>query len=299
MLLTIGISVLIEFGFLLFAGWKLVHALENAAKSQIGEIVLLYGFIAFIATGTIVGLVMLALHWTLTAREYDRDHLPDRPEFYDYDLINLPHHLEEFSERPLKSLTFTVFDTETTGLRPSHGDEIIQIGAVRIENGIIRDKIIFDELVNPGFPIPKESIRFHGITDGMVKGEAEIAPVLSAFRDFVGHSILVAHNAAFDMKFLKLKEPKTRIKFDHIVLDTLLISVFLDREITAHTLSAIAARQGVKITGRHTALGDSLATAEILIDMLDRLEVRGITTLDQALRASNSMVAVRKMQEEF
>jgi DNA polymerase III subunit epsilon len=298
-LLCIGISALVALVIACFAGWKLVYALEYAPKHQVREIVIAYGIIAILATGALVLLVMIALDRTLMAREHDLRSLPDRPEFYDYDLLNLPHHLEEFDDRPLKSLTFTVFDTETTGLRPSQGDEIIQIGAVRVQDGRVRDRITFDQLVNPGFEIPRASIRFHGITDDMVENVPGIHPALKEFREFIGTSILVAHNAAFDMKFLKLKEQESGIRFDHVVLDTLLLSVFLDREIIEHTLSAIADRQGVEIKGRHTALGDSIATAEILIDMLDRLEVRGITTLDQVLRASASMVSVRKLQEQF
>jgi len=298
-LASIGVSGVIALCLLSFAGWKLVYALEYASKDQFAGIIVTYGTVALLSVAALVGLVMLGLHRTLTAREFDLRNLPDRPEFYDYDLLNLPHHLEEFDERNLKSLTFTVFDTETTGLRPSQGDEIIQIAGVRVEDGIIKESKIFDKLVNPGFSIPKASIRFHGITDAMVTGQPEIGVVLREFRDFIGDSILVAHNAAFDMKFLKLKEHEANTKFEHVVLDTLLFSVFLDRETAEHTLSAIADRMKVEIEGRHTALGDSIATAKILIDMLDRLEVRGITTLDQALRASNSMVAVRKLQEQF
>ncbi len=299
MLISISASAFIALCLLSFAGWKLVYALEYATKDQFAGIVITYGIVVLLSVAALVVLVMLGLNRTLSAREYDLQNLPDRPEFYDYDLLNLPHHLEEFDERNLKSLTFTVFDTETTGLRPSQGDEIIQIAGVRVEDGVIKDSKVFDKLVNPGFSIPKASIRFHGITDEMVSDQPKIDQVLREFRDFIGDSILVAHNAAFDMKFLKLKEQESNTKFEHVVLDTLLFSVFLDREITEHTLSAIANRLKIEIEGRHTALGDSIATAKIFTDMLDRLEIRGITTLDQALRASNSMVAVRKLQEQF
>jgi len=277
----------------------LIYALQYAPKEEITGMVLSYGGIGLAAVAALIVLSSLGLNRSLTAREYDQRNLPDRPEFFDYELLNLPHHLEEFDERNLRALTFTVFDTETTGLRPSHGDEMIQIAGVRVEGGEIREEKVFDQLINPGFEIPKESIRFHGITDDMVEDAGNIDTVLPEFRHFVGDSILVAHNAAFDMKFLKLKEDSCQVKFEHVVIDTLLLSVFLDREIEEHTLSAIAKRFGVGIKGRHTALGDSLATAEILQIMLERLAARGITTLDQALRACNSMVAVRKLQEQF
>ncbi len=175
--------------------------------------------------------------------------------------------MEELSGRALKSLTFTVFDTETTGLRPSQGDEIISIAGVRVSGGALRRDTTFEALVNPGFPVPKPSIRFHGITDDMLARAPAIGTVLPDFHAFVGDTILVAHNAAFDMRFLRLKEQASGVAFHQVVLDTLLFSVFLDRDAEAHTLDAIAQRLGITVEGRHTALGDALATAEFLLLM--------------------------------
>ena len=241
----------------------------------------------------------LALDRVMAARQHDHRNLPERPEFYDHDLLNQPMHIEELGGRSLKSLTYVVFDTETTGLSPSGGDEIISIAGVRVRDGKIERGDVFTSLVNPGRDIPKASIQFHGITDDMVAGERDIAAVLPEFKTFIGESVLVAHNAAFDMKFLKLKEEHCHIVFDHIVLDTLLLSVFMHDKTTKHTLDAIAERLGVEIEGRNTALGDSMVTAGILLRMLDMLETRGISTLRQAINASNQMVEVRKQQEQF
>ena len=247
----------------------------------------------------LVGGFGLAVDRLLAARAFDKKNLPSRPEYTDFDIYDHPKHLEELGGRDLKSLSFVVFDTETTGLGPSQGDEIISIAGVRVSGGEIKTGDAYTRLVNPGRDIPKASIRFHGITEDMVKDEAPIGDVLPSFKDFVGDAVLVAHNAAFDMKFLKLKEQATGVIFDHLVLDSLLLSVFLEPESQNHGLDAIAERMGVAVQGRHTALGDSLTTAAVFLRMLDMLETRGICTLGQAIEASSRISHVRKMQKQF
>ena len=133
----------------------------------------------------------------------------------------------------------------------------------------------------------------------MVSGEAPAAEVLPAFNDFIGDAVLVAHNAAFDMKFLELKEATSGLRFDHLVLDTLLLSVFLDHDGHDHTLDAIAQRYDIDVEGRHTALGDALVTASIFLRMLDILEARGVRSLRQAVDVCNKIAHVRQMQEQF
>ena len=250
----------------------------------------------FAVTAVICACAWIWLNRELHRRELDAAALPERPEFFDYSLLDLPRHMQELDGRTLRSLDFTVFDTETTGLRPSHGDELISIGAVGVHGGEVTESRSFDEFINPGMDIPKASIRIHGITDDMVADKPGADTVVPRFRAFVGDTVLVAHNAAFDLTFLKLKEAETGARFDHVVLDTLLISVFLDRDTDDHSLETIAKRHGVTIENRHSAVGDAVATAQIFAAMLERLEARGVSTLDQLIRACDEMVAVRKLQ---
>ncbi|MDH3581106.1 MAG: exonuclease domain-containing protein [Hyphomicrobiales bacterium] len=228
----------------------------------------------------------------------EEDVLPPRPEFYNFDLFKRQPE-REVTEIPLKELRCVVFDTETTGLQPSKGDELVSIGAVRVVNGRIVSGETFEQLINPGKKIPKTSIKFHGITDADIKDEPSANEVLPRFHTFVGRAVLVAHNAAFDMKFLEMKERQSGVSFTSPVLDILLLSAFLHDHASDQSLAATAERLGVDISARHTALGDAMTTARIFLALLDPLHARGVITLGDAFDVSEKMVKIRKQQANF
>jgi DNA polymerase III subunit epsilon len=216
-----------------------------------------------------------------------------RPEYYDFDLFKWSEKSRELDERLLTDLTYTVFDTETTGLNPSEGDEIIQIGATRIVNGKMLRHESFEQLVDPRRPLAPESIPIHGIQPEMLAGQPTIDQVLPAFHAFAAETVLIGHNAAFDMRFLQMKEKLTGLVFDQPVLDTLLLSVVMHPHQDSHRLDVIAERLNVAVVGRHTALGDAIVTAEIFIRMIPLLAEKGIRTLRQAREAAEQTFYAR------
>jgi DNA polymerase-3 subunit epsilon len=216
----------------------------------------------------------------------------ERPIYFAFDLFN-PASWQELGKRPLHKLTMVVFDTETTGLEPSAGDEIIQLGAIRIVNGRILYNEIIDQLVDPGRSVPRDSVEIHGIQPELLRGQPTIDQALVSFHRFCEGSVLVAHNAAFDMKFLQLKEARTGLRFDHPVLDTLLLSWLVHTFQEGHDLNTIARRFNIPVVGRHTALGDAIVTAEVLMKLIPLLEAQGIRTLEDAITASATIPLTR------
>ena len=216
-----------------------------------------------------------------------------RPEYYDFDLFQAKDENSALDDQLLSDLTYTVFDTETTGLNPSNGDTILQIGATRIVNGRLLRQESYEQLVDPGRTIPPEGIPIHGIRQDMVDGQPRIGAVLPVFHAFAQDTVLVAHNAAFDMKFLQMQEEATGVVFRQPVLDTLLLSAVVHPNQESHAIEAIAERLNIAVTGRHTALGDALVTAEIWLRLVPMLAEQGVLTLGQAREAAQKTYYAR------
>ncbi|CUH75695.1 DNA polymerase III PolC-type [Tritonibacter multivorans] len=189
----------------------------------------------------------------------------------------------------LATRQFVVFDTETTGLDPEK-DTVVQLSAVRIVNGKIQSQEVFDRLVDPERPIPARTTEIHGITNEMVKGAPKLTEVAQEFAAFCGDAVLVAHNAPFDMGFLQAQARAGGPSFDAPTLCTARLSQHLSPSLSGHTLDDLAERYDVDLPpeARHTALGDALATAEVLLKMVPRLHDRGVQGVSEAAKISAS-----------
>jgi DNA polymerase-3 subunit epsilon len=224
------------------------------------------------------------------------------PEFYDFDLF-LPRPVferEDLLQANLVDLDYVVVDTETTGLQLSQGDKVISISGVRIRRGRVQGVDIFNTLVNPGRPIPPESVEIHHIEDHMVADAPSMSEVYPQFVEYVGDSILVAHNAAFDKKCLDMAAAETGLpQIDNPILDTLFLSYGIHEGTEGHSLDAIAERMGVTIEGRHTSLGDARATAHVFLGLLSLLPARGVRTLADAKAFCDRHLLLRWQSSKF
>ena len=142
--------------------------------------------------------------------------------------------------------------------------------------------------MNPGIPVSAASTKIHGLTNDDLARQPGIDEALALFARFTEEAVLVAHNASFDMQFLKRKEGDTGIALRQPVLCTLVLSAIVHPNQTSHALDTLLTRYGIHRAGRHTALGDARMTAELLLKLLPQLEARGIVTLEQAGRASQN-----------
>jgi DNA polymerase-3 subunit epsilon len=210
---------------------------------------------------------------------------PYRTVLYDFDLLNadIP---DDLAAARLRGLSFVVFDTETTGLNPQV-DEVCQIAAVRVVNGKLVDAERFDMLVNPGRRIPAASTPVHQITDEMVADAPGVTEALARFHTFADGAVLVAHNAPFDMAFLRRREREIGRRFDQPILDTVLCSAILFGQSAEHTLDALCERLGIAIpeADRHTAIGDAIGTGEAFRKMIPMLEAADLPNLGALIKA--------------
>ena len=172
--------------------------------------------------------------------------------------------------------TYVVFDIETTGFDPFN-DKIIEIGAVKMKGKEIIDE--FSEFVNPKIPIPEEIVKLTSITDEMVKDAPDIKTILPRFLEFCGDSTVVAHNAKFDVGFIKQKSSDQNLEFSPSVVDTLPLARALLVNEKKFGLANLTKYFGIILESHHRAIDDARATAEIFQKFFNMIITKGILTL--------------------
>lgn len=172
--------------------------------------------------------------------------------------------------------TYVVFDLETTGLKAQHAD-IIEIGAVKIEHGRIVDR--FQTFVNGGVLIPPNITKLTGITNAMIADAPSAREVLEQFSLFVKGCCLVAHNASFDVGFIRYHGGKYQISFDEPYADTLMLSRYLLHDLPNHKLDTVCAHFHVDLANHHRAIDDAAATAEVFLHLIALMQQLGVQTI--------------------
>ncbi len=174
--------------------------------------------------------------------------------------------------------SYVVFDIETTGFSPEK-NRIIEIGAVKVEDGKITDK--FSTFINPDVPIPFDIEQLTGINDSMVLDAPRIDIVLPQFLEFCRGCAMVAHNAAFDIGFITYNAHSLGLEFSPTVLDTVALARLLLPNLNRFKLDTVAKAVGVSLENHHRAVDDAGATAEIFVEFVKMLRERDVETLDQ------------------
>jgi len=196
----------------------------------------------------------------------------------------------------LLSDEIVVFDIETTGFSPVN-DRIIEIGAVKVKEGKIVER--FSAFVNPERPIPFRIEQLTGIDDSMVENAPAVETVLPEFLDFCGDAVLAAHNAGFDMSFIRENARRQGIQKEFTYLDTMGIARLLLPGQAKHTLDAVAKALHISLENHHRAVDDAECTAEIYQAFLRMLAERGIMSLAQLEEAGRSNPEIIKKMTTY
>jgi DNA polymerase-3 subunit epsilon len=190
--------------------------------------------------------------------------------------------------RLLSHATFVVIDLETSGASPHRGAGITEIGAVKVCGGVVIEE--FESFINPMVPIPEFITHLTGITDEMVMGAPQIGEIFPSLIEFIGpaqENILVAHNAPFDMSFLKASAVALDLAWPpYRVIDTVRYSrkVVSKEEVGDYKLGTLAEFFGARTSPTHRALDDARATVDVLHAVLERFGDRGIFTVEGLLK---------------
>lgn len=173
---------------------------------------------------------------------------------------------------------YVIFDIETTGLS-SINDMITEIGGVKVKNEEVID--VFSQLINPERPISSFITNLTGITNEMVSDKPKIDEVIKSFKEFIKDSVLVAHNASFDIGFIRERMKQVNLDLDNPIIDTLELARIVFPTLKNHKLDTIAKHLDIDLENHHRALDDATATKDIFLKTLSILEEKGVNTFDQ------------------
>ncbi len=193
----------------------------------------------------------------------------------------------------LEDATYCVLDLETTGISITT-EKITEVGIMKVKNGEVIDE--FEIFVNPEKPIPQRVVEVTNITDEMVKDAETIDKVFPKILEFVGDSIIVAHNASFDVGFLKHNAKLLGYEFNNTYIDTLPLAKDLFPDLKKYKLGKIADSLGIEVDVAHRALADVDTTVKVFNVMLKKLKDKGINTVDEIDSATKDPEA---QKEEF
>ena len=225
----------------------------------------------------------------------EKDH-PDIKILYGVEAYLAPDKVSPISfskNQSLDNTTYCVLDLETTGIS-FRTEKITEVGIMKIRNGELLDS--FSCFVNPEKPIPQKVVEVTNITDDMVKDADTIDKVLPKVIEFIGDSVLVAHNADFDIGFLKYNATALGLKLNNTYIDTLKLAKELFPQYKKYKLGIIAENLGIKVDVAHRALDDVDTTVKVFNIMLDMLKEQGVKTLDDIDKKESGKADYKSLQ---
>jgi len=203
---------------------------------------------------------------------------------------------KKFNDRKLVEETFCIIDTETTGLEVRSGDKIISFAGVKVKSFKLLDAI-FDQLIDPERDVPLSSSKIHGIYQKDIVGKPKIREIEHDISNFISNCTIVGHNIQFDQDFVETIIPYSELalKFKlNPILDTFSLAISLFPDLQSHELSDLCKTFKIKPEIRHTALGDSIMTANLFVILAREAQERGAKNVYDLIKIMNKSIEISK-----
>ena len=203
---------------------------------------------------------------------------------------------KKFNDRKLAEETFCIIDTETTGLEVRSGDKIISFAGVKVKSFKLLDAI-FDQLIDPERDVPSSSSKIHGIYQKDIVGKPKIREIEHDISNFISNCTIVGHNIQFDQDFVETIIPYSELalKFKlNPILDTFSLAISLFPDLESHELSDLCKTFKIKPEIRHTALGDSIMTANLFVILTREAQERGAKSVYDLIKIMNKSIEISK-----